>query len=89
MAPAAKSCEKLRALTSTNMRDLQIVGGIKKLNNQNYSTWSTCMMPEKTTTVKTQPAEEMKEDLCKWKIKTGKAMFALKTMIEEDMLEHI
>jgi len=47
------------------------------------------MMPEKTTTVKTQPAEEMKEDLCKWKIKTGKAMFALKTMIEEDMLEHI
>lgn len=37
----------------------------------------------------TQPAEEMNEDLCKWKIKTGKAMFALKTMIEEDMLEHI
>ncbi|KAL9360775.1 hypothetical protein Peur_048898 [Populus x canadensis] len=24
-----------------------------------------------------------------WKIKTGKAMSALKTMIEEDMLEHI
>jgi len=71
------------------MRDLQFVGGIKTLNNQNYSTWSTCMMPEKTTTVKThnQPKKWMK--VYEWKIKTGKAMSALKTMIEEDILEHI
>ena len=27
--------------------------------------------------------------LLKWKIKTGKAMFALKTTVEEEMLEHI
>ncbi|TYK22270.1 putative LRR receptor-like serine/threonine-protein kinase [Cucumis melo var. makuwa] len=25
------------------MGDLQVVGGIKKLNTQNYKTWSTCM----------------------------------------------
>ena len=27
------------------MSDLQIVGGIKKLYNQNYNTWMTCMEP--------------------------------------------
>ena len=27
--------------------------------------------------------------LLKWKIKPGKAMFALKTTVEEEMLEHI
>lgn len=26
------------------MVDLQVVGGINKLNNQNYNSWSTCMM---------------------------------------------
>ncbi|GMP77490.1 hypothetical protein CsSME_00033756 [Camellia sinensis var. sinensis] len=26
------------------MGDLQVIAGIKKLNNQNYNTWSTCMM---------------------------------------------
>ncbi|KAL4581319.1 hypothetical protein LXL04_017531 [Taraxacum kok-saghyz] len=26
------------------MGDLQVVGGIKKLNNNNYNTWATCMM---------------------------------------------
>ncbi|RVW66421.1 Retrovirus-related Pol polyprotein from transposon TNT 1-94 [Vitis vinifera] len=26
------------------MGDLQVIGGIKKLNNQNYNTWLTCMM---------------------------------------------
>ena len=25
------------------MADLQVVGGVKKLNNQNYNTWSTCI----------------------------------------------
>ena len=25
------------------MVDLQVVRGIKKLNNQNYNTWATCM----------------------------------------------
>ena len=25
------------------MGDLQVVGGIKKLNNKNYNTWATCI----------------------------------------------
>ncbi|WKA06756.1 hypothetical protein VitviT2T_024641 [Vitis vinifera] len=38
----------------------------------------------------TQPeAEDANGILRKWKIKAGKAMFALKTTIEEDVLEHI
>ena len=37
----------------------------------------------------TQPAEDENGTLRKWKIKAGKAMFALKTTIKEEMLEHI
>ncbi|KAG6528974.1 hypothetical protein ZIOFF_011166 [Zingiber officinale] len=36
-----------------------------------------------------QPAEDANDILRKWKIKAGKAMFALKITIEEEMLEHI
>ena len=32
-----------RGIANT-MGDFQIVGGIKKLNNNNYNTWATCMM---------------------------------------------
>ncbi|KAE8675430.1 putative RING/U-box superfamily protein [Hibiscus syriacus] len=28
---------------AVKMSDLQVVGGIKKLNNKNYNTWATCM----------------------------------------------
>ncbi|KAE8677916.1 Protochlorophyllide reductase C family protein [Hibiscus syriacus] len=55
-----------QSLTVT-MGDLQVVGEIKKLNNQNYNTGATCI-----------------ESYLQ-----GKAMFALKTTIEEEMLEHI
>jgi hypothetical protein len=81
------------------MGDLQVIGGVKKLNNQNYKTWSTCMMSymqgqdlwEVVSGCEiTQPeAEDANGTLRKWKIKAGKAMFALKTTIEEDVLEHI
>nr|KAJ0216063.1 hypothetical protein LSAT_V11C300119470 [Lactuca sativa] len=37
----------------------------------------------------TPPEEDVNGALRKWKIKEGKAMFALKTTIEEEMLEHI
>ena len=37
----------------------------------------------------TQLAKDMKWGLCRWKIKVGKEMFALKTTIKKDMLEHI
>ncbi|KAE8732274.1 hypothetical protein F3Y22_tig00002237pilonHSYRG01326 [Hibiscus syriacus] len=81
------------------MGDLQVVGGIKKLNNKNYNTWATCMesylQGQDLWEVVgggevTQPAtEDANGILRKWKIKAGKAMFALKTTIEEEILEHI
>ena len=81
------------------MSDLQVVGGIKKLNKKNYNTWVTCMtsyMQEQDLwevvngSEATQPtAEDANDILCKWKIKASKAMFALKTTIKEEMLEHI
>ncbi|KAG6526559.1 hypothetical protein ZIOFF_016550 [Zingiber officinale] len=37
----------------------------------------------------TQPTEDANSILRKWKIKAGKAMFALKITIEEEILEHI
>ncbi|KAE8671632.1 hypothetical protein F3Y22_tig00111941pilonHSYRG00018 [Hibiscus syriacus] len=81
------------------MGDLQVVGGIKKLNNKNYNTWETCMesylQGQDLWEVigggeVTQPAtEDANGILRKWKIKAGKAIFTLKTTIEEEMLEHI
>ncbi|XP_047259958.1 uncharacterized protein LOC124892797 [Capsicum annuum] len=81
------------------MSDLQVVGGIKKLNNQNYNSWSTCMMPylqgqdlwevANGNEVTSPEAEDTNGILRKWRIKAGKAMFALKTTVEEDVLEHI
>lgn len=81
------------------MGDLQVVGGIKKLNNQNYNSWSTCMMSYlqgqdlwevvNGNEVTSPEAEDTNGILRKWRIKAGKAMFALKTTVEEDVLEHI
>jgi hypothetical protein len=81
------------------MDDLQVIGRIKKLNHTNYNTWSTCMMSyiqgqdlwEVVNGSETlQPeAEDTNGTLRKWKIKVGKALFALKTTIDDDMLEHI
>ena len=78
------------------MAKLQAVGSVKKLNNQNYNTWSTCIESylqgqdlweivagSETTSPNNDQA------LQKWKVKVGKAMFAIKTSIEEEMLEHI
>ncbi|KAM0971568.1 hypothetical protein ACFX2I_019359 [Malus domestica] len=81
------------------MVDLQVVGGIKKLNNKNYNTWATCMKSylqgqDLWEVVSggevTQPAaKDANGILREWKIKAGKTMFALKATIEEEMLEHI
>ncbi|XP_023763067.2 retrovirus-related Pol polyprotein from transposon TNT 1-94 [Lactuca sativa] len=80
------------------MGDLQVVGGIKKLNNNNYKTWETCMKSYLQGqdlweviggSETTPPEEDVNGALRKWKIKAGKAMFTLKTTIEEEMLEHI
>ncbi|XP_071712371.1 uncharacterized protein [Rutidosis leptorrhynchoides] len=81
------------------MGDLQVVGGIKKLNNQNYNSWSTCMMSYMQgqdlwevvngDEVKKPEVEDTNGLLRKWKIKAGKALFVLKTTVEVDVLEHI
>ena len=81
------------------MGDLQIIGGIKKLNHTNYNTWSACMMSymqgqdlwevvNESETLQPE-AEDTNGTLRKWKIKVGKSLFTLKTTIDDDMLEHI
>ncbi|KAL8132585.1 hypothetical protein AgCh_008168 [Apium graveolens] len=72
---------------------------MKKLSNNNYNMWSTCIMSymqgqdlweivDGSETAK--PAtEDANGSLRKWKIKAEKALFALKTRVEEDILEHI
>lgn len=81
------------------MGDLQFVGGVKKLNHQNYNSWATCIMSylqgqdlwEIVCGSETRQPENEDNNgiLRKWKIKAGKAMFIFKTTVEEDVLEHI
>ena len=75
--------------------DFQIIGGIKKLNNNNYyNTWATCMMSylqgkglweifggSETTPIEDDPNGA----LHKWRIKASKTMFALKTTVKIEM----
>nr|GEW40517.1 retrovirus-related Pol polyprotein from transposon TNT 1-94 [Tanacetum cinerariifolium] len=86
-------------LHATGMGELQVDGGIKKLNNQNYNTWSTCMASYlqgqdlwevvNGNEVRQLEAEDANGVLRKWRIKAGKAMFAMKTIVEDDVLEYI
>ena len=84
--------------TTNTMSDLQVIGRIKKLNNNNYNTWTTCMMfylqgQDLWKVVGgseiTPPEEDANGTLCNWKIKANKTMHALKTTTKEEMLEHI
>ncbi|KAD2394436.1 hypothetical protein E3N88_41413 [Mikania micrantha] len=86
----------IRAIT---MSDLQLIGGVKKLNHQNYNTWATYLSSylqgqDLWEIVQgheaVQPDRETQErTLRKWRIKAGKAMFILKTTVEEELLDHI
>ena len=68
------------------MADLvNAIGGISKLNHTNYEIWSTCMLSYLEGqdlwdivggSDTTRPTNE--EALKKWRIKAGKAMYALK-----------
>ncbi|XP_076933479.1 uncharacterized protein LOC143599400 [Bidens hawaiensis] len=80
------------------MADLQVTGGIRKLNQTNCNTWSTCMMSylqgqdlwevvNGSDTI--LPRNDMNGAIGKWRVKTGKAFYVLKTTIEEELLEHI
>ncbi|KAD4385199.1 hypothetical protein E3N88_25367 [Mikania micrantha] len=81
------------------MPDLQLIDGVKKLNHQNYKTWTTYLssylqgqdlweIVQGHETL--QPERETQDGaLRKWRIKAGKAMFVLKTTVEEELLDHI
>ena len=81
------------------MAESNNVGAIKKLNNNNYSMWKTCMesylqgqdLQEVVAGTKTTspPLDDDNDNLRKLRIKVGKVMFAIKITIEEEMMDHI
>lgn len=72
------------------------VSGIEKLNSNNYNTWSTRMqfylLGQDLWGIvggnETQPPVA-EEDLKRWKVRAGKAMFVLSVTVEDDILQHI
>ncbi|KAI3518021.1 hypothetical protein L1887_06356 [Cichorium endivia] len=80
------------------MSEFQSFGGVKKLGQTNYNTWSTCMSSYLLGqdlwdvvggTNTTEPRIDANGAVHKWRVKTGKALFIIKTTVEEDLLEHI
>lgn len=80
------------------MSEFQAIGGVKRLGTTNYKTWSTCMTSYLTGqdlwdvvggANTTEPRIDTNGAIHKWKVKTGKAMFIIKTTIEEELLEYI
>ncbi|XP_076898465.1 uncharacterized protein LOC143552048 [Bidens hawaiensis] len=80
------------------MADSQVSAAIRKLKNNNYNTWSTCMVSylqgqDLWEVVNGDSTAEPRVDtngvVHKWRVKKGKAMFTLKTTIEDELLEHI
>ena len=73
------------------MADLQDIHSIRRLKHQNYNMWSTCIesylqgqdLREIVAGGETTPFENAE---ALWKIKARKAMFTIKTSIEEEML---
>ncbi|KAJ0579636.1 putative RNA-directed DNA polymerase [Helianthus annuus] len=80
------------------MSEFQVIGGVKKLNNTNYNTWATCIKSylqgqDLWNIVNGNdtraPTNDINGALGKWQVKSGKAMFVIKTTIEEELLDHI
>ncbi|KAJ0865146.1 putative RNA-directed DNA polymerase [Helianthus annuus] len=80
------------------MADFQASGAIKKLNQTNYKTWMTCIKSylqgqdlwQVTNGSDTrQPTNDINGAVGKWQIKAGRAMFIIKTTVEEDILDHL
>ncbi|XP_076928471.1 uncharacterized protein LOC143592443 [Bidens hawaiensis] len=80
------------------MADFQGLGNVKKLNDSNYNTWSTCMSSylqgsDLWEVVNGDSIEEPIIDtngaIHKWRVKVGRAMFILKTTVEDELLENI
>lgn len=90
------TCLALLKSGRVTMSGLDVISGIKKLNGQNYDTWSTCMESEfqgedlwEIVGGSDVVPPEDPASLKKWKVRAGKAMFAIKITIEEELLEHI
>ncbi|XP_050216406.1 uncharacterized protein LOC126667468 [Mercurialis annua] len=72
------------------------VSTLEKLNANNYSTWSTRMqfyllgqdLWEIVGGSETIPPTN-ENDLKKWKVRAGKAMYALSISVEDDLLQHV
>ncbi|XP_076959133.1 uncharacterized protein LOC143635131 [Bidens hawaiensis] len=80
------------------MAELQLSGRMKKLNDQNYNVWSTCLMSylqgqdlwEVTNgSDVNEPRIDTDGAIHKWRVKVGRAMYLLKTTTEENFLDHI
>ena len=71
------------------MTDLLSVGGMRRLNIHNCGYWKTCIESYLMGTKTTPSMKENVEALREWRINVDKAIFVLKTMIEEDLVEHI
>lgn len=81
------------------MADLgNTIGGLTRLNNHNYKSWQTRIKSYLEGqdlwevvggSQTTPPLKENADELRKWRIKAGKAMYVLKTTIEDELLEHI
>ncbi|KAJ0546012.1 hypothetical protein HanIR_Chr08g0356151 [Helianthus annuus] len=80
------------------MAELQVVGGIKKLNQSNYKQWSTCIklylqgqdLWQVTNGTETrQPTNDINNAIGKWQVKAVRAMFIIKTTVDDDVLDHI
>ena len=80
------------------MADLaNATGGIEKLNNYNYDYWHQCVEAYLQgqdiweivgSTDTTALASDNAEALHKWRIKARKAMFVLRTTMQNKLLEH-
>ncbi|XP_076932165.1 uncharacterized protein LOC143597574 [Bidens hawaiensis] len=80
------------------MAEFQASAALRKLNNNNYNTWSTCIVSylqgqdiwEVVNGDSTaEPRVDTNGAVHKWRVKRGKAMFTLKTTVEDELLEHI
>ncbi|XP_076907755.1 uncharacterized protein LOC143564329 [Bidens hawaiensis] len=79
------------------MADSHIASGIRKLNQSNYTTWATCvksyLQGQDLWGVTNEPDTELPRidtngAVHKWNVKAGRAMYILKTTVEEEMLEY-
>ncbi|XP_022026663.1 uncharacterized protein LOC110927306 [Helianthus annuus] len=80
------------------MTELQLVGGIKQLNQSNYKQWSTCiksylqgkdLWQVMNGTKTRQPTNDINSTIGKWQVKATRVMFIIKTTVDEDVLDHI